>query len=85
MISRLTSSCKVLYNFIDIYLPHMSLIIVNIAACIVGAIVFEWRTGLTSIALIPLIILAQAIQLSFIQGFSEFKGKLFNESSLIIN
>ena len=67
---RLTSSCIVLYNFIEIYVPHTILIIVNIVACVVGAIVFEWRTGLTSLSLIPLIILGQAIQMSFIQGYS---------------
>ena len=59
-----------LYNFVEIYIPQLTLIIVNVIASLVGAIIFEWRTGLTAMGLIPLIILAQAIQLGFIQGFS---------------
>ena len=83
--TRLTSSCKTMYNFAQLFLPNLVMIINNIICCVIGAAIFEWRTGLTALALIPLIILAQAIQLGFMQGFSEFKGKIFEDSSQIIN
>jgi hypothetical protein len=59
--------------------------VVNVIAGVAGGIYFEWRTGLTSIGLIPLIILSQTIQLGFIQGFAEKKGKIYESSSQIIN
>jgi ATP-binding cassette, subfamily B (MDR/TAP), member 1 len=85
VMNRLTSSCKTLYQFVELYIPNLYLIVINVLAAIVAALFFEWRTGLTSLGLIPLIIVAQAVQLGFIQGFSEFKGKIFNDSSLMIN
>ena len=58
---------------------------VNILVGIIGGIAFEWRTGLTSIALIPFIILAHVIQLSFATGLSELSNKVHEESTQIVN
>jgi hypothetical protein len=55
----------------------MMIIGVNILFCIAGSIAFDWRTGLTSIALIPLILIAQTIQFHFVQGFNESSGKTY--------
>lgn len=52
---------------------------------VVGSILFEWRTGLTSLGLIPLIVLSQAIQFTFINGFFESKDKIYSNSSVIIS
>lgn len=51
----------------------------------IGSIAFEWRTGLTSIALIPLIILAHAIQLSFVTGLSDLSTKVHEESAQLVS
>jgi len=55
-------------------------VIVNILFSLIGSVIFEWRTGLTSIALIPLIIISQAIQLGFVQGYTESKNKIYSGS-----
>jgi ATP-binding cassette, subfamily B (MDR/TAP), member 1 len=52
---------------------------------IIAALFFDWRTGLSTLGLIPLIILSQMIQLAFIQGFTESKGKFYGEASQILN
>lgn len=59
-----------MHSFLSLEIPILLIIIVNVIVGVIGAIAFEWRTGLTSIGLIPLIILSQAIQFGFIQGFA---------------
>ncbi len=83
--TSLTQSCKYMYNFVKLFTPHLLFVIVNILGSMIGALIFEWRTGLTSFGLIPLIILSQAVQFGFIQGLSESKGKIYGDSSQIIN
>ena len=83
--AELTNSCKTIYSFVEMYLSHISIILTNILVSIIGAIVFEWRTGLTSLGLIPLIIISQGIQLAFIKDLTEGKGKIYSNSSQIIN
>ena len=65
-------------------MPHVFIIISNILFSLIGAVIFEWRTGLTAFGLIPLIILSQYIQLGFVQGLAASKGKIYNSSSQII-
>jgi hypothetical protein len=60
----------VLIEFFKEFVPHFTMLVVNIIFSMIGALSFEWRTGLTSFALIPLIIIAQTIQLSFVMGFT---------------
>lgn len=67
------------------FMPHLLIVFVNIFASLIAALYFEWRTGLTSFALIPLIALSQAIQLGFAQGFAESKNKVYNDSSQTVN
>ena len=61
------------------------LITVNILISLIGSVIIEWRTGLTSMALIPLLIVAQGIQLAIVKGFTETKDKIYSDSSQIIN
>ena len=79
--SDVTLSCKSLFKFIKLFIPHILIITVNILFSLIGAIVFEWRTGLTSIGLIPLILLSQFIQFGFVQGLSASKGKIYSSSA----
>lgn len=67
------------------YVAHLVLITVNILISLIGSVIIEWRTGLTSMALIPLLIVAQGIQLAFVKGFTETKDKIYSDSSQIIN
>ena len=77
-------SCKHLFVFQKLFLPHCIVVVSNIVYSIIGAIVFEWRTGLTSIGVIPLTIISQGFQLGFVQGMHESKGKYYKESGHII-
>lgn len=52
---------------------------------VLGSILFEWRTGLTSLGLIPLIVLSQAIQFTFINGLFQSKDKIYSDSSVVIS
>jgi hypothetical protein len=58
--------------------------LLSILAAIVGSIAFEWRTGLTALALVPIMVLFQTIQHKNNVGFSESTGKCYEESSQII-
>ena len=75
---KITSSCKILYKFSESYISHIFLILINIIFSIFLAFLFEWRTGLTALGLIPFMLLAQVIQMKFIQGFSQSKDKIYS-------
>ena len=62
-----------------------TIIIFNIVISVSAAVYFDWRTALSTIGLIPLIILSQMIQFGFMQGFSESKGKYYDEAGQILN
>ena len=81
----MNSSIKILFQFIKISSYYIFITIVNILVGVIGSIAFEWRTGLTSIGLIPLIILAHVIQLSFVTGLSDLSAKVHEESSQLVS
>jgi ABC-type multidrug transport system fused ATPase/permease subunit len=83
--SLINSGSKNLYSFAKVSITFAVSGIVNVFVGIIGSLVFEWRTGLTSIVLVPLILLSQVIQLSFVSGFSESSSKIFSESNQIVN
>lgn len=70
LMDKFSTSFKVLSDFIELYIPFLTIIMVNIIFCTIGSICFEWRTGLTSMGLIPILIISQAIQLMFVAGFN---------------
>jgi len=80
-----TQGCRVIQGFTQRYIAYLILIILNILFSLIGAVAFEWRTGLTAVGLVPLIILSQAIQLAFIKGLTESKDKIYGESSQIVS
>lgn len=85
MIAKLTTSCKAIHGLLNLEIP----ILISIAICIVysiaGGIFLDWRTGLTSLGLIPLIVLSQAIQFAFIQGFATQKSAIYESSSQMLS
>ena len=66
----MTMSCKHVYVFMKQFLQHLLIVSTNITYSLIGATYFEWRTGLTAFAFIPLIVVAQGIQLYFVQGMA---------------
>ena len=77
-------ACKHLYVFMKMFLCHFIIVITNILYSLIGAVVFEWRTGLTAFGIIPLIIISQLMQSSFVHGMTESKGKMYQASSITI-
>jgi ABC-type bacteriocin/lantibiotic exporter with double-glycine peptidase domain len=65
-----------------IYIMIQSL--TTFAAGIVIALIYEWRTALVAIGLMPLVVLAGAIRSSFRNGLSEKADLAYRDSALII-
>jgi ABC-type multidrug transport system fused ATPase/permease subunit len=85
IVSNLTASCRVLHSFMSLELPFTVIVFANIFYSIIAALVFDWRTALSTLGLIPLILLSQTIQTGFTQGFSQSKSKFYDQSSQIVN
>jgi len=66
----INSGSKTLYTFTKVSIVFAFVAIVNVFVGIIGALIFEWRTGLTSMFMVPLILLSQVIQMSFVSGFA---------------
>lgn len=85
VVARITTHCKTLNSLIAGQIPIMIQIAVNLAFSLIGGIVLDWRTGLTSIGLLPFLLLAQMIQFSYIEGFASQKESIYSSSSQIIS
>jgi ATP-binding cassette, subfamily B, bacterial len=83
--NTVTNSCRALHGFTEKYISHVLIIITTIVVCVIGSLIFEWRTGLVSLVLIPMMIFSQAIQLAFVNGMAESKGKIYGISSQIVS
>lgn len=82
--ARLASDCKTVNGLITTFIAIM---IQNLTCLIAGSIiafVYEWRTSLVAFALLPLMILSGAVQMSFTEGFSDKTDKAYKESSNLI-
>jgi ABC-type transport system involved in cytochrome bd biosynthesis fused ATPase/permease subunit len=75
--NTVTQGCRVIQGFTQRYVAYLILIVLNILFSLIGAVAFDWRTGLTAVGLIPLIMVSQAIQLAFIKGLTESKDKIY--------
>jgi len=56
----------------------MAHLIINISTLVFGiilALVYEWRTALVALGLLPLIILSQAVQMAYSNGLVEDTDK----------
>ena len=82
---KINSSSKVLYNFIKNTYAMVLTATINMVAGVGISLFYDWRTGLTTLALIPLIVISHLIQISFIKGFSETSGKIYENSTQIVN
>ena len=83
--SRINSNAKNLYSFIKNSIAFIIIAFINIIGGVALSLYYEWRSGLTSIALIPLILISQIVQAKVITGFNESSGKVYEESAQIVN
>jgi ATP-binding cassette, subfamily B (MDR/TAP), member 1 len=56
----------------------------TLIAGIIIAFIYEWRTSLVAVGLLPVIIFSGIIQMSFTQGFGDKTDKAYKESSNLI-
>ena len=82
--ARLAADCQTINGLITTFLAIMIQILTTLIAGIVIALVYEWRTALVAIGLLPLMVISGAIQMAFTQGFSDKTDKAYKESSNLI-
>lgn len=82
--SRLSADCQ---KINAITTTTVSVMIQNISSLICGvviAFVFEWRSALVALGLLPLMIISGIIEMSFNTGFSDKTDAAYKESSSLI-
>jgi ATP-binding cassette subfamily B (MDR/TAP) protein 1 len=82
--ARLSTDCQVVNSMTTTVVQIM---IQNVSTLITGiiiAFVFEWRTSLVALGLLPLMIIAGVIQMSFNTGFSDKTDAAYKDSSSLI-
>lgn len=82
--ARLASDCQTINSLITTFFSILVQTITTLIAAIVIALIYEWRTALCAIALLPVIVFAGVIHMNFTQGFSDKNDKAYKESSSLI-
>lgn len=82
--TRLGTDCQTINGMATTYIYIMIQSLTTFAAGIVIALIYEWRTALVAIGLMPLVMLAGAIRSSFRNGLSEKADLAYKDSALII-
>lgn len=82
--ARLSTDCQLVNT---VTTTTVSIMIQNVSTLISGiiiAFVHEWRTALVALGLLPLMIIAGAIQMAFSTGFSDKTDAAYKDSSNLI-
>ena len=82
--TRLASDCHTINSLITTFMPVLFQSLVTLIAGIIIALVFEWRTSLVAIGLLPIIVFSGVIHMKFTQGFGDKTDKAYKESSNLI-
>ena len=82
--ARLASDCSLVNDLITTFVAVTLQSLTTLIAGALIALLFEWRTALVAIGLLPLMILSGIIQMAFTEGFSDKTDKVFKESSNMI-
>uniref|UniRef100_A0A1J3HUV6 ABC transporter B family member 4 n=1 Tax=Noccaea caerulescens TaxID=107243 RepID=A0A1J3HUV6_NOCCA len=82
--ARLASDCKTVNGLTTTYIAILVQNISNLVCGIVIAFIYEWRTSLVALGLIPFMIIAGAIQMAFTTGFSAKTDVAYKDSSNLI-
>jgi ABC-type multidrug transport system fused ATPase/permease subunit len=82
--NRLASDCHSINELITTFIPILLQSATTLIAGIVIAFLYEWRTALVALGLMPLLILSGAIEMSFSEGFSDKTDRVYKESSNLI-
>jgi ATP-binding cassette subfamily B (MDR/TAP) protein 1 len=82
--ARLSTDCQVVNSMTTTVVQIM---IQNVSTLITGiiiAFIFEWRTSLVALGLLPIMIIAGVIQMQFNTGFSDKTDAAYKDSSSLI-
>jgi len=82
--ARLVSDCKTVNGLITTYLSVIIQSLTTLIAGVVIAFIYEWRTSLVALGLLPLMIASGAVLISVTQGFSDKTDKVYKDSSNLI-
>lgn len=82
--ARLASDCKTVNGLITTYLSVIIQSVTTLLAGVIIAFIYEWRTSLVALGLLPLMIASGAVLISVTQGFSDKTDKVYKNSSNLI-
>jgi ABC-type multidrug transport system fused ATPase/permease subunit len=82
--ARLASDCQTVNGLTTTYISILIQNLANLVAGITIALIYEWRTALVAVGLIPFMIIAGAIQMAFTTGFSAKTDVAYKDSSSLI-
>lgn len=75
--ARLSTDCQTVNSLVTTFFSVSVQTATTLTIAVIIALVYEWRTALVAIVLLPLIVFAGIIQASFTQGFSEKNDKAY--------
>ena len=83
--SSLNSDSSNIHQYIATYVVLVYQILIIVVSAITVALIFEWRTALTSIALLPLILIAGATRSAFMATGQLNSDIAYKTSSHLVN
>jgi ATP-binding cassette subfamily B (MDR/TAP) protein 1 len=82
--ARLSSDCQIVNGMTTTYLSILVSSISTLVAGIIIAFVFEWRTTLTALGLMPFMMASGAIRAKFKTGQTDQGEEMYKQSSILI-
>ena len=82
--SKLSAYCKNVNGLVTTFVAISIQNLTSLLAGIIIAFIFEWRTSLVALGLIPFMIIAGVIQMKFTTGFSDKSDAAYKESAQLI-
>ena len=82
--ARLASDCHTVNSLITTFYSILVQSLTTLVAGIIIAFIYEWRTSLVAVGLLPIIVFSGMIHMAFTQGFSDKTDKAYKESSSLI-
>lgn len=63
--ARLASDCRSINDLVTTFFPILTQTIITLIAGVVISLIYEWRTALVALGMMPLLIISGAIETSF--------------------
>jgi ATP-binding cassette subfamily B (MDR/TAP) protein 1 len=82
--ARLSTDCNMVNGLTTTLISITIQNLTTLIASIVIGLIYEWRTALVAMGLIPLMIIAGLVQMSFTTGFSDQTDAAYKDSSNLI-